>query len=357
MEWKVLSRPLALMLFSGVAIWTATAVPSPASVATRDVSGVYSVACPSKDVCFAGATLKTRSSMDRAAVFTTRNGGASWSLLATVSIGPQVLVCPTTQDCIGGAFSDRVVVTTDGGRRWTTHLVSSSLAEVQAISCPAAGDCWLSAITSRDDVFVYHSTNLGASWSKEKTPALMVPMGSPSGIACVTRTECIITGIGVLRTTNGGRKWTRYSRPSPGFLGQLTCPSAHDCLAIRDVSSAVPSIASGAVYSTSNMGATWKLRLSPRQVMSLNGLSCLSASRCVSVGYGYTAKGKSYTYWGAVERTSDGGTSWVQERESKLPALIGVSCIRRTSHCLAVGGSDVYSSTNDGKTWTAEPLL
>ena len=103
-------------------------------------------------------------------VLDTTDGGASW-YAESESIAISVIDCPSATVCIGGGLGDKVLVTSDGGKTWTVHTVSSSLAEVQAVSCPTTTDCWSSGLaTDSIDVVVYRSSDGGASWNLVKTP-------------------------------------------------------------------------------------------------------------------------------------------------------------------------------------------
>jgi photosystem II stability/assembly factor-like uncharacterized protein len=209
------------------------------------------------------------------------------------------------------------------------------------------------------DVVVYRSSDDGVRWSLVKTPKLTVPMSSVSGISCVNRDDCIVTGDGVLKTRDGGASWTSISLRRY-VLDAVTCLSKSDCIAMSNVTSAVPSNESGSIYATADFGSLWKSRLSGGRVTDLDGVSCPSASRCVSVGGGYNPKGASqYTSWGAIETTRDAGTSWHQQRYAGVSYFLDVSCAKASPDCVAVGvaksAGAILRSTDYGASWKPVP--
>jgi photosystem II stability/assembly factor-like uncharacterized protein len=107
----------------------------------------------------------------------------------------------------------------------------------------------------------------------------------------------------------------------------------------------------------------------------LGSLSCPTTSDCISVGSGHTYKvggppGGQYTFWGAVETTADGGTTWKRIEEPQASKLFGVSCATGTKDCIAVGYSApanaafggpsstgvILKTVDGGSIWTEETL-
>lgn len=326
--------------------------PGPPRDGVPHLTSVTAVSCPSAHRCVASATTASGSLL-----LTTSDGGARWTS-ARAPIALSTLDCPSTTVCVGGGLSDRVLTTTSGGRRWARHLVSSSLAEVDAVSCPSPDDCYLSGIDVGNggiDVSVYRSVDSGKVWSLVRTPSLIVPMDSTSGISCADRSHCVVTGYGVVRTSDGGTTWQRFVTPRT-VLDEADCISDSRCLALSNVTSAVPENASGSLYATSDAGRRWTRRIAPRHVADLAGLSCSSATRCVAVGGGYTpGSSGTYTSWGVVETSADGGRTWAEQRETGLSYLLGVSCATGSTRCVAVGASSaggaLLVSGDHGASW------
>lgn len=330
-----------------------TSPPQATIAAAPQVTSVVAVSCPSPRDCFAGGTTRRGDVM-----LNTANGGATWHGKQE-AVAVSAIDCPSPTVCVGGGLGDEVLTTTDGGRTWIVHTVSSRLAEVQAVSCPTASDCWATALGKTGggiDVLVYHSADGGISWIRVTTPELIVPMGNLSGIDCVTRSDCIVTGYGVLGTRNGGASWTKVTLKNL-VLDSVTCTSASDCIALSNVPSGIPSHESGSIYTTTDAGKIWAHRLTGREVTDLDGISCASASRCVSAGAGYTSAGKSrYTFWGAIETTQNGGTAWKQRQDVSVSYLLDVACAMHSPDCIGVGVKDdsgaILKSTDYGAIWT-----
>ena len=79
---------------------------------------------------------------------------------------------------------------------------------------------------------------------------------------------------------------------------------------------------------------------------SLNAAFCPSASLCVAVG-------ATATHGGLVEISDDAGASFESVAiPGGTPSLEGVTC-PDSSHCFAVGGSTILSSSNGGLSWAA----
>jgi len=131
-----------------------------------------------------------------------------------------------------------------------------------------------------------------------------------------------------------------------------------------EVTSAVPSYTSTDIATSSNGGTGWQVRVAKVAggVGDLGSLSCPTTTTCVSVGSGYTyvagaSPSNQYSFWGAVERTSDGGRAWTEVKEPRASNLNGVSCAIGTADCVAVGevnGSAgvILKTVDDGSTWT-----
>jgi len=315
---------LALVVGLLGALTGSVASASSTSTAALKLTSVVAVSCPSSRDCFAGGTAAHGN-----VVLDTTDGGASWHA-ESESIAISVIDCPSATVCIGGGLGDKVLVTSDGGKTWTVHTVSSSLAEVQAVSCPTTTDCWSSGLaTDSIDVVVYRSSDGGASWNLVKTPKLTVPMSNLSGVSCVNRDDCVVTGYGVLKTRDGGTSWSSISLKR-FVLDAVACMSKSDCIAVSNVTSAVPSHESGSIYTTANFGSLWTNRLTGRRVTDLDSISCPSTSRCVSVGGATRRKARLTTTPGGRSRrhrtVAPPGSSrrtWASPTSSTSPAPRG----------------------------------
>jgi hypothetical protein len=147
----------------------------------------------------------------------------------------------------------------------------------------------------------------------------------------------------------GPLAWHLTKVIGPGSIGALTgvdCANATHCVATND---------GGYIYSTSNDWTTFH-RVEGRGTHvadNMNAVACVSASTCVAVG----GWGTSTTGYGIVERTTNGGATWVPEHLTTTWPLWSISC-PSSSVCVAAGdrnGHTAYwmKSTNGGVTWVA----
>lgn len=193
------------------------------------------------------------------------------------------------------------------------------------------------------------------SWSQTPSP-LVAPNGyNPYGsrsylrsVSCVSTKFCVATGsygggFDGAATTQGdewdGRRWIL----SPGLalvdaLGAVSCANRTSCVALGSFAG-IPSAL------TFN-GTSWSTTPLPGGGQ-LNGLSCSSARNCVAVGSTSDATPKEL-----VETWN--GTSWsVAATSANLSGLATISCIQRSTFCMAVGNGSVQSltETKRGGTW------
>jgi photosystem II stability/assembly factor-like uncharacterized protein len=328
------------------------------------LTGITAVSCASATHCWAGAYDAKGS-----AILATANGGATWRVEYTTAGFDAVVSidCTSAAHCLaigdvaegtGAAFLE----TTDGGKTWSVHTTPRPLALAGSLSCANGSDCWAVGLApDRADAAVARTTDGGRVWTAESVPALYTAMSSPFGISCASAADCVVTGDATLTTTNGGKTWARHAAAGVP-LGPVTCPSTRDCYAVFNVTSAVPSNEETFLYTSANGGVTWKDVLStPRHVAGLPGISCPTTTTCVAVGNGYTPRaGGADTLYGLSELTSTSGRHWAQTTAAKAQTLFADSCAATTRDCVAGGqtsaGAVILRSTNDGATWTSEPL-
>jgi hypothetical protein len=212
---------------------------------------------------------------------------------------------------------------------------------------------------------------VGASttWSHVSSPNVGSRYNSLSNVSCVSATTCIAVGEyldsnDVYRTlieSWNGANWTQLSSANAGYadnsLTGVSCVSATSCIAV------------GYYIDTSNTsrtlieswnGANWIQLSSPNSGARDNGLfnvSCLSATSCIAVG---EFTNNSYIARTLVE--SWNGASWTRVASPNAGTnhnlLSDVSCVSPTS-CIAVGSYRDWSTKDrtlieswDGTYWT-----
>jgi photosystem II stability/assembly factor-like uncharacterized protein len=159
----------------------------------------------------------------------------------------------------------------------------------------------------------------------------------------------------VIRTTNGGRTWSRDTIPGAAGLDlraiTATSPLIAHAISIGD---------SSRIYSTADGGRTWRLRWSAtRKGTFLDAIRFWDARNGIAMSDPVDGRFLLLT-------TNDGGESWQEIPASAIPpALEGEGGFAASGSCLTVlGHSDVwfvsgggpvarvYHSVDRGRTWT-----
>jgi photosystem II stability/assembly factor-like uncharacterized protein len=205
-------------------------------------------------------------------LFWTADGGATWSAdrpTGTGSVGNEGNVgfaTATDGVIVNAAHGSGVVVTRDGGGRWTDAALAlpSGGAGAQAFMGQPAftgGGSGLMSVDVQVDttsaLWVYGTSDLGASW----TPLSRVPAGFTQ-VAFLDRQHWLSAdGAELAQTADGGKTWTRS--PSTGLPGPASLSMADArhgwalvsmgvCLAVKsDCQSRT------GLYSTDDGGGSW----------------------------------------------------------------------------------------------------
>jgi hypothetical protein len=189
------------------------------------------IACPSSSVCEVVGSNTSESG--GALAFRTANGGASWSVQKlpkniadltavacsttstceavgasfAISSGYTVLACPGSATCpqaSGSAYTPSypyALRTTDGGARWVSTKLPSSVGALSAIACPTPSVCeavgahatasTAAATAAEPAVVAVRSTDGGTTWGTQPLP---VGITALHGVACPTPYDCDAVG-------------------------------------------------------------------------------------------------------------------------------------------------------------------
>jgi hypothetical protein len=195
------------------------------------------------------------------------------------------------------------------------------------------------------------------------------------GVSCTAASSCVAVGndnATTLIESWNGVAWSVVPSPNAGtataenLLRSVSCVQRHpsstavSCMAVGHFSAAPDAFDTLAEFWN---GKTWSIVPSPNVGFNnseLNGVSCVSANRCVAVG----------DYWGAagIDHTlieSWNGVAWAVVPSPSLAAersLYGVSCLS-ANWCVAVGThrTDISMSSRtlveflNGSHWTIGP--
>ncbi|HMD94032.1 MAG TPA: hypothetical protein VKG80_15490 [Trebonia sp.] len=203
-----------------------------------------------------------------------------------------------------------------------------------------------------------------------RVTAAAPPANELFGVSCASPKNCVAVGLdgNAYRGTGGplaekwnGRAWqiARMRLPAGAISGELfgvSCKSASACVAVGLY---LDSAGAGIPLAETWNGRTWTPRTLPTPARGtgviLNGVSCVSARRCVAVGEYFTGGGA------AAVAESWNGSRWTAATppapaDSVEGDLSAVSC-PSAAYCVAVGksattaGSSVLIDSWNGRTW------
>jgi hypothetical protein len=317
---------------SGLLSWHAADVPYPAGVPSGSAGTLSGMACPTSSFC--------------AAIGNYSVGGAGQ--LLTWSAGTWTDIQPPVPANVDPPYID------------SASLDTGDVSCASASFCAAAGEY----LNDAGDWDTMLATWSGKSWTSVEAPrpasASSVSSVSSNALSCAAPSFCAIGGsfedasgsTEALLMTSSGASWTATQVPLPadaaadpqaGITG-LSCPSPSFCAAIgrylNKAGSAEPMVA---VWS----GGSWTVEQAPvpanggtNPELTLNSVSCASATSCVADGW-YTGDSGA-----AGALLSWSGKSWTAA-QAPLPANIntqdqeafqgftGLSC--SSSLCAATG--------------------
>jgi len=183
------------------------------------------------------------------AVFTTSDGGTTWSQVTTVGCTAlEDVACLSADTCeaTGLFYPDgpsstegEVLGTTDGGATWTPQGIVGPMAPtpvyklkahttLTSISCTSASFCVAVGLSAYHPVV--ESTDGGGTWVKQEVP-LSIPNRALNGVTCPSVDHCEVVGDEDSLVTSDGSNWYHQTVP-PGFVNGVACPSQDECLAV-----------------------------------------------------------------------------------------------------------------------------
>jgi photosystem II stability/assembly factor-like uncharacterized protein len=224
-----------------------------------------------------------------------------------------------------------------------------------AVACPTTSICYVLANTATKPSgpaqfgAFYASADFGASWSVLPVPGgltVATPISCPSALTC--EFGALLDNRAVLVTTaDGGHQWTTTPVADGGQFTALTCFSDGSCDGLM-VANATGPASEGhpgpntqpvIFVRTTDSGADWyRNQIQPLQVQA--NMYCSDSLSCVVHGLAFSLA-KPYF---RVEKTSDGGQSWMA---SELPEGFTpgyeISC-PTTSNCIMAGQTGIFGA-------------
>ena len=166
---------------------------------------------------------------------------------------------------------------------------------------------------NRSDFFkIFHSTDLGASWTEIKFRSESSGRTTPAGITVLARGKTLLAlGFTQYRSTNGGQTWTELEKDR-NFVGNSRLPGV--MVNERTFYKANP----GGIHRTTDGGASWHIFMNGVMGTVIKDLVAFNNSLYADTGY-------------EVYQSRDGGVSWKKlwnhEREAVLNILTTRSII------------------------------
>jgi hypothetical protein len=344
--------------------WAATPwsiVPSPNKSASND-NGLRDVSCVSASSCVAVGQYTNGSGVLQ--TLTESWNGSSWSISSSPNSGVfdnvlsgvscvSATSCIAVGDHLNGSGFHQTLIESWNGTTWSitsspnhaaTHNVLSDVWCASASSCVAVGS-YVNGGTI--GLTLIESWN-GTTWSITSSPSKGSNDNTLNGVSCISASSCVAVGnyrngisspYQTLIESWNGASWSVITSPNSGvfenLLNGVSCVSATSCITVgshQDGSGFDETLAE------SWNGSSWAITPSPNGASNsynfLHGASCVSASSCIAAGY-YVA--------GGIDRTmieSWNGTAWSIVSSPNTGAdnnlLSGVSCVP-ASLCRAVG--------------------
>ncbi len=259
--------------------------------------GLVAMSCATISSCGVIAYEGASSASSPSEVFTTSDGGASWSqstLPSPVSgqFVPSGLSCSGTTCVAVGSFglwqsesgsggrtqgfrilAGAAYTSDDGGATWSVSSAppDADTGQVTSLTCPDATGCYALSPSA-----VFKTEDGGQTWGQVSTSGLPGPSGwNFTSMSCATSSSCWLTGA-------GGPANPATDSPTP----QTT--HSGGALAAFSIGQA-----QGLIASTADGGSTWTLSTAPAGVGGVIDVSCPDTSTCFALGVKQTGSAPS----------------------------------------------------------------
>lgn len=301
---------------------------------------------------------------------TSNDGGRSWilsKLELTTNLQVLAASCASATRCAALAEPEIsspamptvnrgiALASRNGGRSWSRAFVSGPAVQfLGGLACPSAQVCYaIAANLGRfPRGFLLVSSDGGARWSTRRQG----PAGGLDGaLACPTVTRCLATGgRGLVLTNDGGRKWVAEREPIGGggmpALSALACSSVTTCVGVGTE----PSPGYPVIITTGDGGSTWRFIYASASGGAFREIGGGGYRTVTCEGLRCIALGNTFPEIGLVSESADGGRTWRAVSLGDGIALSGASCAPANG-CLAAGttgdGAPVLALGGIGRAW------
>lgn len=261
------------------------AVKAGVSTPVPGVNVLHSVACPTSSAC---VSVGSDSSLNgKSAIITAATGAAkAWSgALANDSLNAVACAAKATT-CLAVADDAVASVKVSGGAMKVTAAPkkpAGGIVALGAIACASARNCYavgFEGTEASSTAIVVHLSGAGKLLGTTKEPGTGM-----AAIACPVATRCLVADHASsgesIYLLNNGHLGTSHALPAGAYVQAMSCYQASLCYALGGTGSSAPdelfpvSPATGAIGTKVTIGGSF----------SGDGLSCVSASRCLIPGF------------------------------------------------------------------------
>ncbi len=168
-----------------------------------------------------------------------------------------------------------------------------------------------------------------------------------SGISCPDARTCfLVSGLylsggtgGIVKTSDGGEKFTLLSSPTSNPLHAISCPTKNTCYAVGDFGTFLKTVDGGVTWIETSLGN----KSSPPQ---FTDVLALDAQKVMISGKD-----------GIFFRSEDGGASWNRPTLRTVADLLDIYFLDGTTGFLSGSDGALFKTTDSGSTWTFVPVL
>jgi photosystem II stability/assembly factor-like uncharacterized protein len=233
---------------------------------------------------------------------------------------------------------------------WFSQFSTLDHSELVGISCPDASTCFaIGDPTGMPGATILRrTTDSGGHWTDLSSTA----PSSLTSIFCVDDNHCLVAGLGVYSTNDGGSTWNTLVTPEDSvWVQSLWCSDGMHCWATWNTSQVTLTQDGGATWSSTSVPASVDGAVNP----VLMSITCPTSSECIGTGsqilWSTGLPIPVPQYIGLLSWSNDGGATWKSATGPGGP----VSCLT-PADCISTSGPTRLLTTDGGATWTASAI-
>jgi len=292
-------------------------------------------------------------------LYGTADGGATWVLQASYGDDLETVTARSASRAWAGGHrceTPTILATGNGGATWNVVAdTTGTIIAASSLSFVSSTIGWVSARTMCGVSQLMRSTDGGRTWTRQSSPAgdagLQAIGAADASHAWAAGTAgALFGGPGeIAATANGGSLWTNESVPLANqYIAVSPIDSSH--AAVAGYFCTPGGVCTGGVATTADGGVSWSAHASP--------VSLPAAMAFVSPAAGWLGGGGGCHAGGCapeLAKTSDGGATWQSESVPLSGEVAGIS-FPDALHGWAVSGNGIVSTSDGGGSWQAESV-